>query len=135
MDAWYRSRGYRDANGDFVQTNEGIVAPGNIPGFSDQTFSGQIYYQKGPFDGSIIYKYRSEYFQPYTSNGTRLRYVGDVGVWEARASYKVNDNIRLKAEAINLFDAPKEQYFFTNDHLGEVNYYGPRVFFGVQAKF
>lgn len=134
-DSLYGDIGYRDANGDFVQTNEGIVAPGNIPGFSDQTFSGQIYYQKGPFDGSIIYKYRSEYFQPYTSNGTRLRYVGDVGVWEARASYKVNDNIRLKAEAINLFDAPKEQYFFTNDNLGEVNYYGPRVFFGVQAKF
>ncbi|MEM1390772.1 MAG: TonB-dependent receptor, partial [Pseudomonadota bacterium] len=125
----------RDENGNFVQTNAGIVAPGNIPGFSEQTFSGQLYYQKGPFDGSLIYKYRSEYFQPYTSNGTRLRYVGDVGVWEARASYKITDNVRASVEAINLFDAPKEQYFYTNDNLGEVNYYGPRVFFGLRAKF
>jgi TonB-dependent receptor len=134
-DSNYGDAGFRDANGNFVQTDAGIVAPGNIPGFSKQTASAQVYYQRGGFDGSIIYKYRSEYFQPYTSNGTRLRYVGDVGVWEARASYKVTDNVRLSLEGINLFDAPKEQYFFTNDNLGEVNYYGPRVFFGVRAKF
>ena len=134
-DSLYGDLGFRDENGKFVQTNVGIVAPGNIPGFSEQTFSGQVYYQKGPFDGSIIYKYRSEYFQPYTSNGTRLRYVGDVGVWEARASYKVTDNFRVSVEAINLFDEPKEQYFFTNDNLGEVNVYGPRVFVGGRLRF
>lgn len=134
-DSLYGDQGFRDSNGQFVQTNVGIVAPGNIPGFSEQTFSAQVYYEKGPFDGSIIYKYRSEYFQPYTSNGTRLRYVGDVGVWEARASYRLTDNVRLSMEAINLFDAPKEQYFFTTDNLGEANYYGPRIFFGVRAKF
>lgn len=134
-DSNYGDLGFRDENGDFVQTAVGIVEPGNIPGFSEQTFSGQLYYQKGPFDGSVIYKYRSEYFQPYTSNGTRLRYVGDVGVWEARASYRVSDNVRASLEAINLFDAPKEQYFYTNDNLGEVNYYGPRIFIGLRAKF
>lgn len=134
-DSNYGDLGFRDANGNFVQTAVGIVEPGNIPGFSDTTFSGQLYYQKGPFDGSVIYKYRSEYFQPYTSNGTRLRYVGDVGVWEARASYKITDNVRASVEAINIFDAPKEQYFYTTDNLGEVNYYGPRIFFGLRAKF
>lgn len=134
-DSNYGNLGYRDENGNFVQTAAGIVEPGNIPGFSEQTFSGQLYYQKGPFDGSLIYKYRSEYFQPYTSNGTRLRYVGDVGVWEARASYEITDNVRASVEAINLFDAPKEQYFYTQDNLGEVNYYGPRIFFGLRAKF
>lgn len=134
-DSNYGDQGFRDANGNFVQTAIGIVEPGNIPGFSDTTFSGQLYYQKGDFDGSVIYKYRSDYFQPYTSNGTRLRYVGDVGVWEARASYELTDNVKLTGSAINLFDAPKEQYFYTDDNLGEVNYYGPRIFFGVRAKF
>ena len=134
-DSLYGDLGYRDENGNFVQTNAGIVTPGNIPGFSEHTFSGQVYYQIGEFDASVIYKYRSEYFQPYTSNGTRLRYVGDVGVWEARASYNLTENVRLSAEAINIFDAPKEQYFFTTDNLGEVNYYGPRIFFGIRARF
>ena len=134
-DSLYGDRGFVDANGDFVQTHEGIVAPGNVPGLSNSTFSGQLYFQAGEFDGSLIYKYRSEYFQPYTSNGTRLRYVGEVGVWEARASYYITDNIRLSVDAINLFDEPKSQYFFTKDNLGEVNYYGPRIFIGLRAKF
>lgn len=134
-DSMYGDRGFIDSNGNFVQTHIGIIPPGNVPGFSRETFSGQLYYQAGEFDGSLIYKYRSEYFQPYTSNSTRLRYVGDVGVWEARASYDITDNIELSVKAINLFDEPKAQYFFTDDNLGEMNYYGPRIFFGVRAKF
>ncbi len=134
-DSLYGDLGYRDADGNLIQTNVGILQPGNVPGFSDVVASGQIYYQKGKFDSSLIYKYRSEYFQPYTSNGTRLRYVGDVGVWEARASYDLTENLSLTVSGINLFNAPKEQYFFTNDNLGEVNYYGPRVFFGIKGKF
>ncbi|MEM1390771.1 MAG: TonB-dependent receptor, partial [Pseudomonadota bacterium] len=46
QDSNYGDLGFRDENGNFVQTNAGIVAPGNIPGFSEQTFSGQLYYQK-----------------------------------------------------------------------------------------
>ena len=135
QDSLYGDRGFADENGNFTQTHIGIVAPGNVAGFSNSTYSGQLYYQVGDFDGSLIYKYRSDYFQPYTSNGTRLRYVGEVGVWEARASYYITDNIRLSVEAINLFDEPKNQYFFTKDNLGEANYYGPRVFVGLRAKF
>ena len=134
-DSLYGDRGFIDESGNFVQTNIGIVAPGNVPGLSNSTYSGQLYYQVGNFDGSLIYKYRSDYFQPYTSDGTRLRYVGEVGVWEARASYYLTDNVRLSVEAINLFDEPKTQYFFTKDNLGEANYYGPRIFVGLRAKF
>ncbi len=118
----------------FTQTSR-IVEPGNIPGFSEHVFSGQLYWEIGDFDTQLIYKYRSEYFQPYTSNGTRLRFVGDVGVLEARASYQLTDDIKLTLEGINLLDEPKNQYFFVRDDLGEVNSYGPRIFFGVRAKF
>lgn len=124
-----------DEDGTIREQKIGIVDPGNVPGFSKNVFSGEVYYQIGEFDTSLRYKYRSEYFQPYTSNGTRLRYVGDVGVWEARVSYKVTKNVKLSLEAINLFDEPKKQYFYTRDNLGELNSYGPRIFFGVKAKF
>ena len=135
QDSNYGVRGYVDLNGKFVKTHEAIVKPANIPGFSELTLSGQLYYQRGEFDGSLIYKYRSKYFQPYTSNGTRLRYVGDVGVWEARASYDISDEFELTFSAINLFDEPKTQYFYVEDNLGELNVYGPRVFFGGRARF
>jgi len=122
-------------NGEVVQTNEGIIAPAGLPGLSENTLSAQLYYQAGDLDMQVNYKYRDSYFQPYTSDGTRLRYVGDVGVWEARASYYLNDNIRLSAEAINLFSAPKEQFAFVEDDLFEVNDYGPRIFFGVRGRY
>jgi len=83
-----------------VRTNVGIIAPASLPGLSKQVFSGTIYYQIGDFDTQVNYKYRDSYFQPFTSDGTRLRYVGDVGVWEARASYQLNDTFRLQVDAL-----------------------------------
>ncbi|CAA0090898.1 Uncharacterised protein [Zhongshania aliphaticivorans] len=134
-DSLYGDTYTTDENGVKTQLTEGIIAPANIPGFSKHVFSGQVYYQIGEFDVAAIYKYRSQYFQPYTSNGTRIRYVDDAGVWEARASYNVSENVKIKIEAINLFSEPKTQYFFTEDNLGEVNDYGPRLFAGVTVKF
>ena len=134
-DSLYGDLYVKDLDGTRTQTNIGIVAPGNVPGFSDNVFSATVYGEWGGFGASIIYKYRSEYFQPYTSNGTRLRYVGDVGVWEARMSYEINDHLSLSLEGINLFNEPKKQYFYTTDNLGEVNSYGGRYFIGLRGKF
>ncbi|GAA60817.1 TonB-dependent receptor [Pseudoalteromonas sp. BSi20652] len=134
QDSLYGDTFETDVDGNTTQLTDGIVAPGSVPGFSKHVFSSQLYYQIGGFDTAVIYKYRSEYFQPYTSNGTRLRYVDSVGVWEMRASYKINDNFRVKAEAINLFSAPKSQDFFVEGNLGEVNDYGPRLFLGLSYK-
>jgi TonB-dependent receptor len=122
-------------DGVTTQLTDGIVEPGSVPGFSEHVFSGQVYYQIGDFDTALIYKYRSEYFQPYTSNGTRLRYVDEASVWEARASYKVNKQVRIKVSAINLFSEPKSQDFFTIGNTGEVNDYGPRLFAGISFKY
>ena len=134
-DSIYGDRFTRQLDGTLVQTHEGIVAPGSLPGLSENVFSGTVYYQIGDLDLSAIYKYRDNYFQPFTSDGTRLRYVGDVGVLEARAAYKINDNFRISVEAINLLDAEKEQFQWVQDNQYEVNSYGPRIFFGVRGRF
>lgn len=122
-------------DGSISQIANGILDPGGLPGLSENTLSAQAFWGVGDFDMSVTYKYRDEYFQPFVSDGTRLRFVGDVGVWEARASYNLNDNFRLSVEAINLGSEPKEQYAFTNDDLYEVNDYGPRIFFGLRGRF
>tara|TARA_R110000744_G_scaffold8733_10_gene28644 strand:- start:40 stop:3081 length:3042 start_codon:yes stop_codon:yes gene_type:complete len=134
-DSLYGDTFITDLDGNTTQLSAGIIPPGSVPGFSEHVFSTQVYYQIGDLDTAVIYKYRSEYFQPYTSNGTRLRYVDEVGVWEARASYKVNDHVRVKVEAINLFSAPKSQDYYVQGTLGEVNDYGPRLFAGVSVKY
>lgn len=135
QDSNYGDVSVRELDGTVQPLTIGIVAPASIPGYSDTVFSGQLYYQVGNFDAGIIYKYRSEYFQPYTSNGTRLRYVGDVGVWEARASYWITDNLQIIASGINLFNEPKQTYYYTTDNFGEQNIYGARLFLGLRGKF
>lgn len=123
------------ADGSVVQTNTGIIAPAGLPGLSKHTLSAQGYYQAGGLDLSLRYKYRSQYFQPFVSDGTRIRYVGDNGVWEARAAYKLNDNLSLSVEAINLLSEPKEQFMYVDDDRYEINDYGPRIFFGLRGRF
>nr|WP_024592289.1 TonB-dependent receptor [Pseudoalteromonas sp. TB13] len=134
QDSLYGDTFETDVDGNTTQLTDGIIESASVPGFSKHVFSSQLYYQIGGFDTAVIYKYRSEYFQPYTTNGTRLRYVGGVGVWEMRASYKIDEHFRVKAEAINLFSAPKSQDFFVEGNLGEVNDYGPRLFLGLSYK-
>ncbi|GAB0112255.1 TonB-dependent receptor [Pseudoalteromonas distincta] len=134
QDSLYGDTFVTDIDGNTTQLTDGIVESASVPGFSKHVFSSQLYYQIGGFDTAVIYKYRSEYFQPYTTNGTRLRYVDGVGVWEMRASYKIDEHFRVKAEAINLFSAPKSQDFFVEGNLGEVNDYGPRLFLGLSYK-
>ena len=122
-------------DGSIIQVNQGIIAPGNLPGLSQHTLSAQAYYQIDDFDFQVNYKYRSDYFQPFIANGTVLRFVGDVGTWEARASYELNKNVRFQVEAINILSEPKTQYANLVDDLYEVNDYGPRIFFGVRGRF
>lgn len=113
----------------------GIVAPANIPGLSKHVFAGQVYWGYEDLDIQLVYKYRSEYFQQFISTPGNLRYIAPTGVVEARASYKLTDNVRLSLEAINLFNKPKVQYNPIRTNFAEVNVYGPRIFLGVRAKF
>ena len=123
------------ADGTIIQTNEGIIDPVDLPGLSENVLSAQVYYQIGDLDLQVNYKYRDQYFQPFTSDGTRIRLVNDVGVWEARAAYKINDNFRLSAEAINLFSEPRTDSGFVSDDVYLVNDFGPRIFFGLRGRF
>ena len=111
------------------------MAPANVPGLSEHVASAQIYYSIGDLDLQGVYKYRSEYFQQFIATPGNLRYIEGRGIYEARASYQVNDNVRVSVEAINIFDEPRVQYNPTRDNFAEVNVYGPRIYFGVRGRF
>ncbi len=122
------------ANGTLVD-RIGIVPPAEIFGLSKHVLSAQLYYQIGGFDFQGVYKYRSNYFQQFISTPGNLRYIGNTGVFEARLSYKLTDNIKFTIEGINLFNEPRNQFNPTLENISEVNVYGPRYFAGVKFKF
>ena len=124
-----------DESGNVVSERVRLVPAAGLFGFSEQVLSAQAYYQLGALDLQVIYKFRSKYFQQFVSSPGIIRYIGDIGVVEARATYEIRDNVTLRVEALNLFDEPRQNFIPTPDSLSELNSYGPRVFVGIRAKF
>lgn len=65
----------------------------------------------------------------------RIRYTGDVNVFEGRISYKLTDNISVRLEGINLFNDPRIDTRGAPDDFGQILSYGARYFAGVRFKF
>jgi iron complex outermembrane recepter protein len=123
-----------NADGSTTVSN-GLIPPSNLFGFSKHVLSAQVYYEIGPFDFQGVYKYRSNYFQQFIATPGRVRYVDDVNVFEARASFRLNSNVKFTIEGINLFNEPRTNFRGAPDDFGAVQVYGPRYFAGVQFKF
>lgn len=122
------------ADGTTVMGN-GLIPPSDIFGLSEHVLSAQVYYQIGNLDLQGLYKYRSNYFQQFVSTPGRIRYVDDKGVFEARISYDITDNVSLRLEGINLFNEPRVNYRGAPDDFGAIQVYGPRYFAGVRFRF
>ncbi len=118
-----------------IVTSEALIPPADIFGLSKHVLSAQLYYQIGNLDLQGVYKYRSSYFQQFISTPGRVRYVQDTGVFEARISYKLTENIKFTLEGINLFNEPRINSRGTLDDFGAAQIYGPRYFAGVKFKF
>ncbi len=112
-----------------------LIPPAEIFGLSENVFSGQIYWSGGDFDAAVLYKYRSQYFQQFIETPGRIRYVDDNAVVEFRASYRINRNVKVSFEALNLTNEPRVDYRGIDGNVAQVLSYGPRYFIGVKAKF
>ena len=98
--------------------------------------SAQVYYEVGPFDFQGVYKYRTPYFQQFVGDGSgRLRFTDQTDIFEARVSVKLNDNLRLSLEGLNLFSEPRTDFRPTLGDLSQNLVYGPRYFLGLRGRF
>ena len=113
----------------------GLTPPAEIFGLSRDVVSAQLYWSGSAFDAQVIFKHRSQYFQQFIDTPGRIRFVDDNSVVELRASYRVTDNIKLTFEALNITDEPRTDFRGVEGNIHQVLSYGPRYFFGVQAKF
>lgn len=116
-------------------TTPGIVEPAGIFGLSNQVFSGSLYWEIGPFEVQGIYKYRTEYYQKFVGGPSQNRYIRDTGVFDLRATYRVNDHLSLMLEGSNLNDEPRIHDMPVSGSLREYNTYGPRYYLGARYRF
>lgn len=116
-------------------TTPGIIEPAGIFGLSEQVFSGSLYYEIGPLELQGIYKWRTDYYQKFVGAPSQNRYIRETGVFDFRASYRINSNISLSFEGSNLNDEPRFQDMPIRGSVREYSSYGARYYLGVRFRY
>ncbi|MXO91871.1 TonB-dependent receptor [Pontixanthobacter aquaemixtae] len=91
-----------------------------LPSSSKHTFNGVIGYEKGPFEMRLAGTYRDKYLDELGGSPNSDRYVDDHFQLDFSAKFKVNDNVKLFYEWININDA---KYFAYNNLGNQQNLY------------
>jgi len=91
-----------------------------LPSSSKHTFNGMIGYEKGPFEMRLAGTYRNRYLDEIGGSPESDRYVSDHFQLDFSAKFKVNKNVKLFYEWVNINDA---EYFAYNNLGGQENLY------------
>lgn len=82
----------------------------SLPGLSENSFTGILYYQRGPVDVRASYSWRDDYLETAFGAGGQPIYRAAFGQLDLSASYRVGPQLTLRAEAINLNKAGEFTY-------------------------
>jgi iron complex outermembrane recepter protein len=96
---------------DFVLTNGDRIAMQGVP---DYTYSVTAFYEKGPFSIRGSYNYRARTGQNWQNTGNnQVPYLAPQGFLDGTISYKINDLLELRVDALNITN--ENVYFYYED--------------------
>ncbi len=135
------SYNFADSNFEFPDPTIGrsgetladFIEPANIPGYSRHSANATVFYESGPFNARLAYKWRSEYFRPFRT--TSNRFAGDQGFLDFSTSYDLTDNLEVRFQVLNILDEPNLLYRPTRDSLAQSDFSGTRYFLGLRGRF
>ncbi len=107
--------------------------PAGIMGLSRHTGSLSAYWEGDDLALRAVYKYRSGYFKP--SGLTANRFVDDAGFLDLSATYNINKQWQLKAQAINVTNEHQLMFRPVEGSIAESSYFGRSYFFGVRFRY
>jgi TonB-dependent receptor len=137
--AWTNFKTQDIRYGDVIDSATGEVTPGLIPaaslsGYSKHVFSAQAFYEIGKFSIQGIYRYRSRYYQAFTSDNTQLRYVKGNDTFDVNVRYAINKAADIRFQALNIFNEPRVEYMPVIGSTRNVEYYGPQYFLSLRLR-
>jgi len=91
---------YTDAEGEI----DGRTIP--LPAAAENTFNATLGYEKGRVSIRVAAAYRDEYLDELGSDPIEDRYVKDHLQWDISAKFRVNPQLQLFAEFVNVSDEP-----------------------------
>lgn len=136
LPGWLSGLGFY-ASATFID-GETRLASGDIPliGQPEQTLAFSLFYQKGPIDASVNYSYNSSYLTDLNNDPFLNLDQGEFGRWDAKATYTVNDSLRLFIEGVNLNDEPTSEFQGGVERRNtEFEYVGRSFFLGATYAF
>ncbi|QKX16977.1 TonB-dependent receptor [Microbulbifer sp. YPW1] len=110
---------------------------GPLSGQSDDSSNLTLYWENDDFSARLSVANRGEYStRPQEASEEKRRYVDATSFLDFSASYRVNDNLKVNFEAINLTDEPVFEYMDGNAKrmITEIST-GAQYFVGAQYKF
>lgn len=124
--------GDKEIDGEFF---EGIIPSAGMSGFSEEVASAQLFYKIGKLELQGIYKYRSSYHKDFLSGNNQIRIIGDSEVFDARATYRLNKNVRITLQGRNLTNEPVIHDMPVEGSQRDYQSYGPSYYLGVRVNF
>ncbi|MDR6981544.1 TonB-dependent receptor [Rheinheimera pacifica] len=121
-----------DQDGALVQN--GFVEPANVFGLSKNVFSGSLYWEGKKLSLRVLYKYRSQYFQP-NSGAASNRYVEPFGYVDLSAKYKLTRNTSISLQALNITDEPQYMTRGASNTPTLISSSGPKYFLSLKTVF
>ncbi|NVE94460.1 TonB-dependent receptor [Altererythrobacter lutimaris] len=110
-----------------------FTEPANIPGYSKHSMNATVFYETGPFNARLAYRWRSEYFKPFRSG--QNRFTKDQGFLDFSTSYEVVDGVQVRFQVLNILDEPNIFYRPTGDSFAQADFSGRRFFVGLRGRF
>lgn len=104
-----------------------------LPGTSENSFNGSVYFENERFSAKLAYNYRSDFF--ITIDRSTPLSQEAVGFLEASLAYNITDNITATLEGVNLTDETIRQ-FGSNETQHRATYKNGRVIYaGIRWTF
>lgn len=122
---------------DYVNTSGEVLATRNLTGLSEKARSATLYYEKDAFSARVSVAYRSDYLTTAIGrNGNDMEGTNPTTNVDAAMTYKVNENVQVTFEALNLTDEVDDQWV---DSAGNrLSYYhstGRQYYVGMKYKY
>lgn len=130
------SGGYNYAEADFEFPDPSTVAPyvdpANLRGLSRHSANASIFWEGMGIQLRAAYRYRSGYSKP---NSSTNRGVQGAGYLNLSASYRINEHVQFKAQALNVLNERDILYKAGEDSITEVSESTPQIYAGVVFRY
>lgn len=130
------SAGYNYAEADFEFPDPSTVAPyvepANLRGLSRHSANASIFWEGAGLQLRAAYRYRSDYSKP---NSSTNRGVQGAGYLNLSASFRINEHMQFKAQALNVLNERDILYKAGEDSITEVSESTPQIYAGVVFRY